>query len=39
LSIVDIEPNEKYIAALKNFLEDQGIKMTRIQSTVSGQAG
>jgi hypothetical protein len=38
-SIVDIEPNEKYTAALKNFFEQQGMTMTRIQSTVSGQAG
>jgi Protein of unknown function (DUF2806) len=30
LSIVDIEPDEKYTAALKNFFEQQGMTMTRI---------
>jgi hypothetical protein len=29
-SIVDIEPNERYTAALKNFFEQQGMTMTRI---------
>jgi hypothetical protein len=31
MSIVDIEPNEKYTAALKNFFEEQGMTMTRIR--------